>query len=64
MRHLLLHETIHCPYCGEPIGIDLDLSVESQSYIEDCQVCCQPIQISYTSMDGALLNVHVEQDNA
>ena len=26
----------------------LDLSVPQQTYIEDCEVCCQPIQISYT----------------
>jgi hypothetical protein len=25
----------------------LDMSVRSQSYIEDCEVCCRPIQIRY-----------------
>lgn len=25
----------------------LDLSVEEQNYIEDCEVCCRPIQINY-----------------
>lgn len=25
----------------------LDLSVAQQSYVEDCEVCCNPIQISY-----------------
>ncbi len=64
MSDLLLNETIHCPYCGEPISIELDLSVESQSYIEDCQVCCQPIQISYTAESGELTQINVEQDNA
>jgi hypothetical protein len=34
-----------CPYCGESIPLRVDLSSGSQSYIEDCQVCCQPIQI-------------------
>ena len=23
----------------------LDLSVRSQTYVEDCEVCCQPIEI-------------------
>jgi hypothetical protein len=36
---------ISCPYCGEAILIRLDLSAGAQSYVEDCQVCCQPIQI-------------------
>lgn len=34
-----------CPYCGEMLLIQLDLSAGSQSYVEDCQVCCQPIQM-------------------
>jgi hypothetical protein len=34
-----------CPYCGEMMPLRLDLSAGSQSYVEDCQVCCQPIQI-------------------
>jgi hypothetical protein len=36
---------ISCPYCGEAILIRLDLLAGAQSYVEDCQVCCQPIQI-------------------
>lgn len=26
----------------------LDLSVNRQTYVEDCEVCCHPIEISYT----------------
>lgn len=40
-----------CPYCGESIDILLDLSVPDQEYIEDCQVCCQPIVFD-VSLDG------------
>ena len=32
----------------------LDLSVEEQSYIEDCSVCCQPMTVSYSAEDGEL----------
>ena len=34
---------LECPYCGEPISILVDDTVEQQNYIEDCQVCCRPI---------------------
>lgn len=34
---------IDCPYCGESISVLLDCSVPQQKYIEDCQVCCRPI---------------------
>ena len=35
---------INCPYCGEPLEITVDASVSQQDYIDDCQVCCNPIQ--------------------
>ncbi len=36
---------IQCPYCWERIVIEIDPSVREQDYIEDCQVCCRPIEI-------------------
>ncbi len=38
-----------CPYCAEPITVLLDPTVPSQEYIEDCEVCCNPILIAYTT---------------
>lgn len=35
----------HCPYCGEPIDLVADDSAGTQDYIEDCPVCCRPIQV-------------------
>lgn len=35
-----------CPYCWEDISILLDSSVSRQTYIEDCEICCNPIEIS------------------
>lgn len=34
---------VQCPYCWESFEIIVDCSVESQEYIEDCEVCCRPI---------------------
>ena len=34
-----------CPYCWEEISMLLDPSVSS-SYVEDCEVCCNPIQVT------------------
>ena len=36
--------SVSCPYCGEPFQTLVDLSAGSAEYIEDCQVCCRPIQ--------------------
>jgi len=43
-----------CPHCGEEVSMILDTSVRRQSYVEDCEVCCRPIEIGYTIEDGEL----------
>jgi transcription elongation factor Elf1 len=43
-----------CPSCGETISMVLDLSVGHDTYIEDCEVCCNPIELSYTVQDDTL----------
>ncbi|MGA7965544.1 MAG: CPXCG motif-containing cysteine-rich protein [Gammaproteobacteria bacterium] len=40
--------TIHCPYCGEPLDIVIDCTAGDQHYVEDCQVCCQPMELVIT----------------
>jgi hypothetical protein len=43
---------VTCPYCGEPIELMVDESAGPSSYIEDCQVCCRPIQVDVAVDDG------------
>jgi transcription elongation factor Elf1 len=38
---------VECPWCGEIFVTFCDISQGSQSYIEDCQVCCRPIQLEF-----------------
>lgn len=46
-----------CPHCREKISMILDISVDdTQTYIEDCEVCCRPIEITFSSQNGALVN--------
>jgi hypothetical protein len=40
-----------CPYCWEEISMVLDTSVRRQTYIEDCEVCCNPIEVRYAIDD-------------
>ena len=35
-----------CPYCWEEISMLLDPSIAQQNYVEDCEICCNPIEIS------------------
>jgi hypothetical protein len=43
-----------CPYCWQRISMVLDTSVSSQTMIEDCEVCCHPIQVRYSVEDEAI----------
>ena len=55
---------IHCPYCGESFETQVDLSAGSQSYIEDCAICCKPIEIALRVDDeGELLDVDARADH-
>lgn len=47
-----------CPYCGERISMVLDTSVDQQTYIEDCEVCCRSVEVSYSVADDKV--VHFE----
>lgn len=46
MINQLLELTVQCPYCWENFVLLVDGSVESQEYVEDCEVCCRPIDFS------------------
>ncbi len=38
--------TFLCPYCGEDLSARLDPSGgRRQKFVQDCEVCCKPIQI-------------------
>ena len=52
---LSVEHSFDCPYCGETISMVLDLSVPRQTYIEDCEVCCRPIEIKYAFEDDSLI---------
>jgi hypothetical protein len=36
---------VGCPYCAEIYETQVDLTAGSFSYVEDCQICCQPIEL-------------------
>ncbi len=42
----MLEHFFQCPYCWETVSMLLDYSVTKQTYIEDCEVCCNPIQVT------------------
>lgn len=61
--HQLTEKTIRCPYCNEKISVLLDPTDSDQQYIEDCQVCCKPINFSITQSETGDLSVSVYGDD-
>ena len=55
---------VACPYCGESFETRVDLTSGSFEYIEDCQICCQPITLKFEVNDkGELTGVTALQLN-
>ena len=52
----MLEYFFYCPYCWQHISILIDTHLHSQKYIEDCEVCCNPIQISFNVENNEIIN--------
>jgi len=48
-----------CPYCWEEISMLLDASISKQTYVEDCEICCNPIEVSVCFFDNELTEFSV-----
>ena len=51
----MLEHFFQCPYCWETISMLVDVSVREQTYIEDCEVCCRPINIHVQSSNNEIV---------
>ncbi|MCE2027928.1 CPXCG motif-containing cysteine-rich protein [Sessilibacter corallicola] len=59
----LPEQTIYCPYCGEPQVVIIDPSDGDCHYIEDCQVCCRPIEFHLTVYTEDSFEITVRHEN-
>lgn len=64
MSSVLTRADIHCPYCGESFETFVDTSTGSYQTIEDCQICCAPIELAIViSPDGEQVDVQARRDD-
>lgn len=54
---------LDCPYCGEPISVLVDCSLEQQTYVEDCQVCCQPMVIQVAVDEDGEPSIYAQRED-
>lgn len=57
----MLENFFQCPYCWEEISVLLDTSVASQNYIEDCEVCCNPLEITACFSNQELIDFSAKE---
>lgn len=50
----MLEHFFTCPYCWEQISMLLDPDMSEEPYVEDCQVCCNPMEITFIMVEGNL----------
>ena len=55
--------SLQCPYCGEGITVLADGSNAGQEYIEDCEVCCRPINLALSISDTGELSIEARDEN-
>lgn len=51
----MLEHFFQCPHCFQEISMLIDMSISKQSYVEDCEVCCNPLQINLEIEDGEII---------
>ena len=60
----MYHEQqVSCPYCGEAFTTFIDLSQGNHQTVEDCYVCCRPIEFVVESDGTQLIRVDTFTDN-
>ncbi len=47
---------VDCPYCGERYVTPIDLTAGGSSFIEDCQICCRPIELEVRLGDSGAVD--------
>jgi hypothetical protein len=50
-----------CPYCWQEISMLIDPYSGDQIYIEDCEICCNPIEISYEVLDNVVISFEAKK---
>jgi len=55
----MLEHFFQCPYCGEKISMLFDVSILNQKYIEDCEVCCNPIELSLIIENNEVISIQI-----
>jgi transposase-like protein len=60
---MLEEASLTCPYCGEPLVLEIEPSADAQRYVEDCEVCCRPMVVEVVSGPAGTATVSARRDD-
>ncbi len=58
---MMAEGSVQCPYCGETYTTFADTDQGTHSTIEDCPVCCRPIQLTIECDSGEVTSIQIER---
>lgn len=50
---------VQCPFCGQSFDVAVDVSIVSQTFTTDCEVCCRPFEVRAECENGEIVSVDV-----
>ena len=56
---LIVETEVTCPHCGEPFPLQIDTSQAEQTLIEDCAICCRPMDLTLRCEPGVIVDLNV-----
>ena len=61
----MIEHFFECPYCWQKISMLIEPSEGTTMYIEDCEICCNPLNIKYIFSNSELLkfNAYSSDEN-
>ena len=57
--NLVVETDVECPWCGEFYPASVDTSQGDHTMIEDCTVCCRPMNIQIECNPGEVFGAQV-----
>ena len=59
----MIEHYFDCPHCWQNQLKIIDPSVREQSFIEDCEVCCNPNKLSIVVSEGHITSIQIDSGN-
>ena len=57
----MIEHFFQCPYCWEEVSVLVDTSIRRQSYVEDCEICCNPMEFQVVCEPDQLISFEVNE---